>query len=213
MLSIKEHCGNVYLMPLVEVDSCSFPKPRTAAKLWAFSPSDASVESVGFVPHLGTTLANLYTNTKKKAPNMPTTGEGKLRGWAVELRTVIFSRHRTQTASTHTSTCNNRAGGMYSYFHGRHTEPGRENSSLPHRRYQMHFKINNHILLTPTAASCFLLVNYKMSQAPGLLCFPVCYLGVHTKIQQTWSKHNVVYRVRFLNDLIKSKGSPHICLW
>lgn len=141
-----------------------------------------------------------------------TPGKGELRGWAVELRTVILSRHRTQTASTHTSACNDGAGGMYSYFHGRHTEPGRENSSLPHRRYQMHFKINNHILLTPTAASCFLLVNYKMSRAPGLLCFPICYLGVHTKIRQTRSKHNVVYRVRFLNDLIKSKGRPHICL-
>lgn len=140
-------------------------------------------------------------------------GEGELRGWAVELRTVILSRHRTQTASTHTSACNDGACGKYSYFHGRHTEPGRENSSLPHRRYQMHFKINNHILLTPTTASCFLLVNYKMSRAPGLLCFPICYLGVHTKIRQTRSKHNVVCRVRFLNDLIKSKGRPHICLW
>lgn len=147
------------------------------------------------MPQLGTPLASLYTNTKKEGSEyandrFQTPGEGELRGWAVGLRTVILSRHRTQTASAHA--CNNGAGGMSSYFHGRHTEPGQENSSLPHRRYQRHFKINNPILLTPTAASCFLLVNYKMSQASGLLCFPMCYLGVHTKIHQTQAKHNVV---------------------
>lgn len=112
MLSIKEQCGNVYLMPLVEVDSCSFPKPRTAAKLWAFSPSDASVESVGFVPHLGTTLANLYTTTKKKAPTMPTTGEEKLRdgqsSWELLYLAGIGRKlqvHTLQLATTELGAC------------------------------------------------------------------------------------------------------------
>lgn len=69
----------------------------------------------------------------------------------------------------------------------------RPRKQLTSSRYQRHFKINNPILLTPTAASCFLLVNYKMSQASGLLCFPMCYLGVlNTKIHQTQAKHNVV---------------------
>lgn len=55
---------------------------------------------------------------------------------------------------------------MYVYL--THTVTGREHSSLPQRHWQINWKINKHILLTPTAASCFsirLFVNDKIWRA------------------------------------------------
>lgn len=126
-----------------------------------------------------------------------TPSKGEVRSWEIELRTVTLHRHRMQTVSKHTSAFNNGAG-------RRHTNLlpwtlGQENSSLPHRQCQMRCKINNHSLLTPTTASCFLHVNYKVSHpaslyhgSPGSPCQEMT-----EKVKAPCWVH---LRVRFLKD-------------
>ena len=103
-------------------------------------------------------LQPLYTNTKQ-ALDMPKRdlkclanedlGNGKP-SWK-----LLYSALNMQAASKHTSAFCDGPAACKVYISLTHVQIGRENGSLPHRQCQINFKTNKHILLTPTAASCF----------------------------------------------------------